>query len=153
MTRLIAMWIYNMSYSYQLFVKLPFWSGFPLKWHNPKYSCSSIHESFTQDRPNSRSNLSREFLQFWRRRVLTCRSDDGWLTFLDGYCSTWWVLWLCSWTARVPFLASWAGSQHVGVQRLTYQVILASEIFSAIQIYDRIIPWPTKKQKTKTKLL
>ena len=93
-----------------VFVKLPFLSGFPFKWHSQKYFCSLIHGSFTQNRPNLRSNLSREFLQLWRRRVLTCMSDDGWLTFLDGYCSTWWVLWLCSWTARVPFLASCVGS-------------------------------------------
>jgi len=34
------------------FVKLPFLSGFPLKWRNRKYFCSLIYGSFTQNRPN-----------------------------------------------------------------------------------------------------
>ena len=56
------------------FVKLPFLSGFPLKWRNRKYFCSLIYGSFTQNRHKLRSNISCESLQLWFRTVPICRS-------------------------------------------------------------------------------
>jgi len=56
------------------FVKLPFLSGFPLKWRNRKYFCSLIYGSFTQNRLNLRSNISCEFLQLWHRTIQICKS-------------------------------------------------------------------------------
>jgi len=62
------------------FVKIPFLSGFPFKWRNREYFCSFNHASFTQNRPNLRSNISCEFLQLWRKRAPTYRSGHGWHT-------------------------------------------------------------------------
>ena len=45
-----------------------FLSGFALKWQNRKFFNSLIYGSFTQNRHDLRSHISREFLELWRRR-------------------------------------------------------------------------------------